>query len=79
MRVTVYYFALLQERMGKREEILELASCMTVSALYFQIFPEGKQGGRIPVMYAVNQKYVDSSHPLQDGDEVAFIPPIGGG
>ncbi|HXG37433.1 MAG TPA: MoaD/ThiS family protein, partial [Bacteroidota bacterium] len=28
---------------------------------------------------AVNLEYVNSDHPLQDGDEVAVIPPVSGG
>jgi molybdopterin synthase catalytic subunit len=31
------------------------------------------------VAYAVNQAYVRPEHVLQDGDEVALIPPISGG
>ena len=34
---------------------------------------------QLPVMYAVNSAYVDGGQPLQHGDEVAFIPPLGGG
>ena len=33
----------------------------------------------IRLLYAVNQNYVDASHPLSDGDEVVFIPPVSGG
>ena len=28
---------------------------------------------------AVNQEYADHDHPLAEGDEVAFIPPVSGG
>jgi molybdopterin converting factor subunit 1 len=28
---------------------------------------------------AVNLTYVDNSHPLREGDEVAVIPPVSGG
>lgn len=31
------------------------------------------------IMTAVNQTLVDSDHPLQTGDEVAFFPPVTGG
>jgi len=27
----------------------------------------------------VNKEYVDENHPLRDGDEVAFLPPMDGG
>lgn len=29
--------------------------------------------------FAINQKYADLSSPLQQGDEVALIPPVSGG
>jgi molybdopterin synthase sulfur carrier subunit len=28
---------------------------------------------------AVNHQHVPHNHPLQDGDEVAFFPPVSGG
>ncbi|MCI0706988.1 MAG: MoaD/ThiS family protein [Ignavibacteriae bacterium] len=31
------------------------------------------------VRLAVNLEYVSNNHPLQDGDEVAVIPPVSGG
>ena len=39
-------------------------------------------GGRpLPadVLAAVNLCYVDKDHPVGDGDEVAFFPPVTGG
>lgn len=31
------------------------------------------------VLMAVNLEYVDADHPVEDGDEVAFFPPVTGG
>ena len=31
------------------------------------------------IRIAVNQEYVDSNHPVQPGDEIAFFPPVTGG
>ena len=33
----------------------------------------------IPLRIALNQKYTPDETELQDGDEVAFIPPVQGG
>ena len=33
----------------------------------------------IPLRIALNQKYIPDETELQDGDEVAFIPPVQGG
>ena len=43
-----------------------------------------KQGnGLLPAQQfdraALNQEYVDPDHPVADGDEVAFFPPVTGG
>jgi molybdopterin synthase catalytic subunit len=35
--------------------------------------------GATPGLIAVNQEYVAGEHVLQEGDEVAFIPPVSGG
>jgi len=35
--------------------------------------------GRVRVRFAVNERYVDPSHQLAEGDEVAFFPPVSGG
>jgi molybdopterin converting factor small subunit len=42
------------------------------------MFPPSAEG-EMPAMFAVNQAYVDADHPLKHLDEVAFIPPLGGG
>ena len=78
MRVTVHYFSVLRERMGQCEQSIEVEDGRAVGALYLRLFP-ADQNGVLPVMFAVNQEYVDGDHILQDGDEVAFIPPLGGG
>jgi molybdopterin converting factor small subunit len=31
------------------------------------------------LMTAVNSQYVERTHSLQEGDEVAFVPPVSGG
>ncbi len=78
MQVQVRHFAVLRERAGLLEETVDVQPGTTVSDLYARMFPPGPLGS-VPVMYAVNSEYVESGHTLMDGDEVAFIPPLGGG
>jgi molybdopterin converting factor subunit 1 len=78
MRVLVRYFAVLREQRGCEDEAVDVAEGRTVGELYAELFPAGPQGA-LPVMYAVNLSYVGAGHVLKDGDEVAFVPPLGGG
>jgi molybdopterin converting factor small subunit len=78
--ITVRYFAILRDLLGKGEERLTV--------------PPGRRGchishgdgqdpryGRLrrSMMQMVNHDYVEDDRELRDGDEVAFIPPVSGG
>ena len=78
MQVKVRYFAALREWRGCDGESVELAEKITVEQLYHRLFPP-RQGQRLPVMYAINHHYVSANQVVEAGDEVAFIPPVGGG
>ena len=78
MKVLVRHFAQLRERRGRDHETLELEPGATVGGLYRSLFPPGP-AGVLPVMYAVNHAWAPADAALADGDEVAFIPPVGGG
>lgn len=75
MRVTLLYFAVLRERRGTSTEVVELPAGTTAATAFDHLFP----GLGLPVAYAVNQEMVPGSTPLADGDELAFLPPLGGG
>lgn len=77
MRVTVRYFASLRERLGRGEERLEVGDDATVQGVWQQ----ASGGEPLPdnLLAAVNLEYVALDHPVRDGDEVAFFPPVTGG
>jgi len=81
MHVQVLYFAVFRERLGRSEEKLELADATNVGdavGALAQRYPAIAQlRGRFRV--AVNQDFVDDTHVLRDGDELALIPPVAGG
>ena len=81
MRTTVRLFAILREKAGTSELALELPEYSTVADLLAAI--ESRYPGlsvSVPhTMIAVNTEYVEETHPLHDGDEVALIPPVSGG
>ncbi|MCB9759217.1 MAG: MoaD/ThiS family protein [Alphaproteobacteria bacterium] len=78
LTVTIRYFAALRESRGRDHETLEVAEGTTAKALYATLFPPGPLGA-LPVAYAINLTYVSGDTALSDGDELAFIPPVGGG
>ena len=78
MQVKVRYFAALREWRGRDDELVDIEEELTVEALYHRLIP-AREGRRLPVMYAVNLCYAPASQVLCAGDEVAFIPPVGGG
>ena len=77
MSITVKLFATLRERYGMSETSLEFSEGISIPDLWSLI----SNGEVLPatVMMAVNMEYAKPDRQLQDGDEVAFFPPVSGG
>ncbi|HIF53713.1 MAG: molybdopterin converting factor subunit 1 [Methylococcales bacterium] len=77
MSIKVRYFASLKERIGRAEDQVEFTMNVTVSDIWQQV----NQDKALPenILAAVNMEYVGFDHPVNDGDEVAFFPPVTGG
>jgi molybdopterin synthase sulfur carrier subunit len=79
MTVTVRYFAVLRDRAGMSEEVLELGPT-TARELVEKLIEDRKLGlGSQLIRVAVNNRFVDDQTPLRDGDQVVLIPPVAGG
>ncbi len=78
MIVTVRLFAALRELRGCEELRCPIEPGATPQSLFVGLFGEGPLA-RLPVAYAVNAAYARGDQALRDGDEVAFLPPLGGG
>jgi molybdopterin converting factor small subunit len=71
--VSVRLFAGLREQAGWSRRELDVETVADVwPALGLGEEPEG-------MLYAVNREYAEPGRQLQDGDEVALIPPVSGG
>ena len=81
----IRYFAWMRTRVGTGAETVEapvevrdvaglMAWLEECSAGHAKAFAR-----REAVRIAVNQEYVDPDHPVAEGDEVAFFPPVTGG
>ncbi len=77
MSVTVRYFASLRETLGRAEDTVDSSAVTTVAEAWHSV----SGGEPLPgnVLCAVNLTYVSPDHPVKDGDEVAFFPPVTGG
>ena len=74
MRVTVRLFAGLRERAGTAR--LEIEGVERVGDVWAKLALGEEPAG---LLYAVNRDYADRGRALEDGDEVALIPPVSGG
>ena len=76
MRIVVKLFAGLRERAGTGERELELPTGARLADVWAALDlgeePEG-------LLYAVNKEYAAAERRLEDGDEIALIPPVSGG
>jgi molybdopterin converting factor subunit 1 len=81
MRVTVRLFARLRDIAGAGELERDVPEGATAATLWAQLASEYPDfdGYRESVSTAVNAEYSRMTHPLADGDEVAFLPPVSGG
>ena len=80
MRVTVLFFGVLREMLASGSQTLDLAEGARVESVlehYRALLPGQNVWGSLAI--AVNQTYAHQAQPLQDGDEVALLPPVSGG
>jgi molybdopterin synthase catalytic subunit len=79
--VTIKYFAVLREVVGHAEETRSYPEGTTVSALLEElegVYP-ALAGKRDRLSVAVNHQYASGELVLQNGAELALLPPVAGG
>ena len=79
--VNVRLFALYRERLERDRLTLVVPPPATVATALAVMAEAHPRIGLLVdnTMVAVNHEYVDRAHALEDGDEVALIPPVSGG
>jgi len=81
MHVDLRYFAIVRETIGQASEQREVPAGTTAGQLFDALITEFPRLERMRplTMVMVNRHYVRDDHILQDGDEIALIPPVSGG
>ena len=81
MKVTVKLFASFREASGAPERVVEVAPGITVGRLWEELVEAQPRLAPMSraAAFAVNRCYARADTPLNDGDEVAFLPPVSGG
>lgn len=77
MSIKVRYFASLKDKLGRSEDNMTMNDCTTVSELWHRANPEKALPQN--TLVAINLDYADLNSVVNDGDEVAFFPPVTGG
>jgi molybdopterin synthase catalytic subunit len=81
MKIRVKLFAILREKAGTDDLILELppgSVVATASAMIAEKYPQLEKW-IARTGYAVNREYANATILLHDDDELAMIPPVSGG
>ena len=81
MQVTVLFFGMLKDIVGKAEDGITLEDGSSIGRLYelyaarFPKLPEHSSS----ILFSRTREFAGGGEPLRDGDEVAFLPPVSGG
>ncbi|HEU4691856.1 MAG TPA: MoaD/ThiS family protein [Vicinamibacterales bacterium] len=81
MRVTIRLFARLRDLAGAGELVRDVEGPATVQSVWKGLVAEMPSLGEYErtMSVAVNADYSRMSASVNDGDEVAFLPPVSGG
>ena len=82
MTITILFFATLRDKIGARSLQLDLPDDAPRIAVLrqhlMQTYPAASQNLQV-ALAAINEEFAFDESRIQDGDEVAFFPPVSGG
>ena len=80
MKIQVFFFAAVREAFGESSCWIEVPDGSRID----EVLPllethEKKVPEEMPIVFAVNEHFEAGDKKLQDGDELALMPPVSGG
>ena len=81
MKVKIKFFALIREKIGIKEIDMEIKEGATLGMLFDKLkknYPVLKDSSNY-LLFSVNKEYASLNSVLNEGDEIALIPPVSGG
>ena len=80
MTIKLLAFGIAKEILHTHMCVYELKQGETIADLKASLLSDYPDFSRLlRLSFAVNESYVNDSHPLTEGDEVVLIPPVSGG
>ncbi len=79
MHVTVKLFGSFRELNDSSVVSLEMPEGATAGDVWRHLAEQTPRLSAVRPGVAVNLQYAGLAEPLHDGDEIAFLPPVGGG
>lgn len=81
MALRVLAFARLRELLGFGERSIDIAQAATLDDVWASLTAASPEATRLraSTRFARNGEIVDGSTRVADGDEIALLPPVGGG
>lgn len=86
MRINILFFASLRELFNKESYVLNIENKINTPIELIEYLARNDEGPwvsllqrKMNIRVAINQSIVDWNSHINDGDELAFLPPITGG
>ena len=79
MKINVLLFGALRDVTGQSSISVDAGQLSDVTQLHTYLLEKYPALAGKKFQYAVNQALVKKAHTLQEGDEVALLPPFSGG